>query len=171
MTSPPPSIIEQFHQYAREVREALPNESWANHVYTLAVRVLNSTFGNGWVDQHVLASDDQSPFFRNVEAAAGDEALHRARVVDLAETIINLQKVPGLIDVLRKMKQGHIEDRFAELEVAKMLVLAGSQVNFVAPGAPRGGSYDLEIATPAGKVCADVKCRVERNLPPVRARS
>jgi hypothetical protein len=159
-------MIEQFRQYGREVREALPNEPWANHVYTLAVRVLNWTFGNVWVDHHVLASDDQSPFFRNIEAAAGDEALHRARVVDLAETIINLQKVPGLIDVLRQMKLGHIEDRFAELEVGKMLVLAGSQVNFVTPGGPRGSSYDLEIATPAGKVCADVKCRVERNLPP-----
>lgn len=167
MTSPPlPSMIEQFRQYAREVREALPNEPWANHIYTLAVRVLNSTFGKSWVDHHVLASDDQSPFFRNIEAAAGDEALHRARVVDLAETIINLQKVPGLIDVLRAMKQGHIEDRFAELEVGKMLVLAGSQVNFVTPGGPRGSSYDLEIATPAGKVCADVKCRVERTIPP-----
>lgn len=167
MTSQPlPSMIEQFLQHGREVREALPNEPWANHVYTLAVRVLNSTFGIGWVDHHILASDDQSPFFRNIEAAAGDEALHRARVVDLAETIINLQKVPGLIEVLRAMKAGHIEDRFAELEVGKMLVLAGSKVNFVTPGGPRGSSYDLEIATPAGKVCADVKCRVERNLPP-----
>ncbi|MCA8488819.1 hypothetical protein OHZ10_24960 [Burkholderia arboris] len=167
MTSPPlPSMIEQFRQYAREVREALPNESSANHVYTLAVRVLNSTFGNGWVDRHVLASDDQSPFFRNLEAAAGDEALHRARVVDLAETISNLQKVPGLIDVLRAMKSGHIEDRFAELEVGKMLALAGSQFNFVTPGGPRGSSYDLEIVTPAGKVCADVKCKVESNLTP-----
>ena len=159
-------MIEQFRQYAREVREALPNESWANHVYTLAVRVLNSTFGNDWVHHHILASDHQSPFFRNLEAATGDEALHRARVVDLAETIINLQKVPGLIDVLREMKLGHIEDRFAELEVGKMLVLAGSQVNFVTPGGPRGSSYDLEIATPAGKVCADVKCRVESSLTP-----
>lgn len=167
MTSPPlPSMIEQFRQYAREVREALPNESSANHVYTLAVRVLNSTFGNGWVDRHVLASDDQSPFFRNLEAAAGDEALHRARVVDLAETISNLQKVPGLIDVLRAMKSGHIEDRFAELEVGKMLALAGSQFNFVTPGGPRGSSYDLEIVTQAGKVCADVKCKVESNLTP-----
>ena len=167
MTSPPPpSKIEQFRQYAREVREALPNESWANHIYTLAVRVLNSAFGMDWVEHHVLASDDRSPFFRNLEAAAGDEALHRARVVDLAETIINLQNVPGLIHVLNEIGRGHIEDRFAELEVGKMLVMAGSQVNFVKPGGPRGSSYDLEIATPAGKVCADVKCRVESNLPP-----
>jgi quinol monooxygenase YgiN len=167
MTSPPlPSKIEQFRQHAREVREALPDESWANHVYTLAVRILNSTFGSGWVDRHVLASDHQSPFFRNFEAATGDEALHRARVVDLAETIINLQKVPGLINVLLEIMRGHIEDRFAELEVGKMLVLAGSQVEFVKPGGPRGSSYDLEIATPAGKVCADVKCKVESNLTP-----
>lgn len=167
MTPPPlTSVIEQFREYGREVREALPDETWANHIYTLAVRVLNSTFGDGWVDHHVLASDDQSPFFRNIEAAAGNEALHRARVVDLAETIINLRKVPGLSDVLRMMKLGHIEDRFAELEVCKMLVMAGSQVNFVTPGGPRGRSYDLEIATPAGKVCADVKCRVERTLAP-----
>jgi len=166
MTSAQTSIIEQFRQHAQEVREALPNEPWANHVYTLAVRILNSAFGKDWVEHHVLASDDKSPFFRNLEAAAGDEAFHRARVVDLAETIINLRDVPGLSDVLREIQLGHIEDRFAELEVGKILVLAGSQVNFVTPGGPRGSSYDLEIATPAGKVCADVKCRIESNLTP-----
>ncbi|WP_150777203.1 hypothetical protein [Pandoraea sputorum] len=167
MTTPPlPSMVEQFREYAREVREMMPNESWANHVYTLAVRVLNSQFGNDWLERHIFASDNQSPFFRNVDAAAGDEALHRARVVDLAETIINLRKVPGLIDVLHEMKLGHIEDRFAELEVAKMLVMAGSRVNFVTPGGPRGSSYDLEIATSAGKVCADVKCKVESSPSP-----
>lgn len=157
-------MIEQVRQYAQAIREALPHESWANHVYTLAVGTLNSTFGNGWVEHHVLASDDRSPFFRNLEAAAGDESLHRARVIDLAETVLNLQKVPGLIDVLREMKLGHIEDRFAELEVGKMLALAGSKFNFVTPGGPRGSSYDLNIATSAGEVCADVKCRVESNL-------
>lgn len=157
-------MIEQVYKYAQEVREALPNESWANHVYTLAVRTLVSTFGNDWAEHHVLASDGRSPFFRNLEAAAGDESFHRARVVDLAETILNLQKVPGLIDVLREMRLGHIEDRFAELEVGKMLALAGTTFNFVTPGGPRGSSYDLRIATSAGEVCADVKCRIESNL-------
>lgn len=33
--------------------------------------------------------------------------MHRARVIDLAETILNLQNIPGLIDVLRWMKLGH----------------------------------------------------------------
>ncbi len=157
-------MIEQVHQYAQMIREALPSESWANHVYTLAVGTLKSTFGNDWVEHHVLASDERSPFFHNLEAAAGDESLHRARVIDLAETILNLQKVPGLIDVLGEMKLGHIEDRFAELEVGKILALAGTKFNFVKPGGPRGSSYDLRIATSAGEVCADVKCRVESNL-------
>lgn len=165
MTAPRlPSMIEQVHQYAQAIREALPNESWANHIYTLAVGTLNSAFGNEWVEHYVLASDERSPFFRNLEAAAGDDLLHRARVIDLAETILNLQKVPGLTDVLREMKLGHIEDRFAELEVGKMLALAGTKFNFVIPGGPRGSSYDLRIATSAGDVCADVKCRVENNL-------
>lgn len=157
-------MIEQVYRYAQVMREALPNESWADHVYTLAVGTLNSTFGNDWVEHHVLASDERSPFFRNFEAAAGDDSFHRARVIDLAETILNLQKVPGLIDVLREMRLGHIEDRFAELEVGKMLALAGTKFNFVTPGGPRGSSYDLRIATSAGEVCADVKCRVESNF-------
>lgn len=165
MTAPQPlSTTEQIYQHAQEVREALPNESWANHTYTLAVRILTSAFGFEWVEKHVLASDDRSPFFRNLEAAAGDDSLHRARVVDLAETILNLRKVPGVAEVLRAMKLGNIEDRFAELEVGKMLALAGTKFHFVTPGGPRGTSYDLKIATSAGEVCADVKCKVESNL-------
>ena len=54
-------MIERIYQHAQEVREALPNESWANHTYTLAVRILTSTFGYDWVEKHVLASDDRSP--------------------------------------------------------------------------------------------------------------
>lgn len=160
----PDSIIEQFKQHGKEVREALPDESWANHVYTLAVRTLISTFGKDWAEYHVLASDERSPFFRNLDAAAGDDSLHRARVVDLAETVINLQKVPGLRDVLKQMRAGQIEDRFAELEVGKMLALSGSEFNFVANNGNRGSSYDLRISTSMGEVCADVKCRIESNL-------
>ncbi|EHL24817.1 hypothetical protein KYG_00847 [Acidovorax sp. NO-1] len=166
MTAPQLSMIEQIRKHAQEVQEELPEASWEDHIYTLAVRLLNTTFGKDWLEHHVLASDDKSPFFRNLNAAAGDDSFHRARVVDLAETILNLQKVPGVIDVLREMKLGHIEDRFAELEVGKMLALAGTKFNYVTPSGLRGSSYDLEIATPAGVVCADVKCKVESNLTP-----
>ncbi|WP_315134646.1 hypothetical protein [Achromobacter marplatensis] len=166
MTLPPPSspTIEHYRKYAQEVCEDLPSASYPVHVYALAVRILYAVFGKDWVDHHILDNDDKSSFFRNLEAAAGNGEFHHARVVDLAETIINLQGTPGLEDVISEMKLGHIEDRFAELEVCKILTMAGSRVNFVAPTGARGSSYDLEIETSAGKVCADVKCRIESNL-------
>ncbi|MDH2233631.1 MULTISPECIES: hypothetical protein [Delftia] len=169
MTTLQHSMLEQIRKHAREVHEALPEASWADHVYAFALRVLSTTFGSDWLEHHVLASDDKSPFFRNLDAKAGDESLHRARVVDLAETILNLQEVPGLKNVLQEMSVGHIEDRFAELEVGKILALAGVKFNYVTPGGPRGSSYDLKIATPSGEVCADVKCRVESNLAPSKS--
>jgi len=161
----PPSLVELFRGYAQEVRDALPDADWPTRVYALALRVLNSNLGSDWAERHVLGNSDPTPFFRNGAAAAGDEVFHRARVVDLAETIINLYKSPGLSGVLREMQLDHIEDRFAELEVGKILRLAGLSFNYVSPGGPRGSSYDLEITTPAGKVCADVKCRVESSTP------
>jgi len=92
MTTPQPlSATNQIYRHAQEIREALPDFSWANRTYTLAVRILNSNFGKDWVETHVLASDDQSPFFHNLKDVAGDNSLQHARVVDLAETILNLR--------------------------------------------------------------------------------
>lgn len=158
-------MIDQARLLAEAIREGLPDASWETRVYAASLNVLNTTFGAEWMEYHVLASDDKSPFFRNRDAAAGDESIHRARVLDLAETILNLQKIPGLLDVLVNMRLGHVEDRFAELEVGKILALSGADFKYVAPGGDRGSSYDLEVATPAGKVCADVKCKVEDSRP------
>lgn len=169
MDAPQLSMIEQICKHVQEVHEAQPDESWANHIYTVAARILSTTFGDDWLEHHVLASDDKSPFFRNLDARAGNDSVHRARVVDLAETILNLQKVPGLTDVLSAMSVGHIEDRFAELEAGRILALAGVKFKFVTPGGSRGSSYDLKISTRAGEVCADVKCRVESNVAPSKS--
>lgn len=142
-------IVDLFAGYAQEVRELMPEATWANRIYTLAVRVLNGTFGADWTNLHVLGDSDPSNFFRSRAAAAGDESFHRARVADLAETLANLQKVPGLKGVLEEMKRGLVEDRFAELEVGKILALAGIRFRYVEPGGPRGTSYSSSTKRPS----------------------
>jgi hypothetical protein len=157
------SEIKALRKFAELLRADRPEAELHDIVFNLACYCLEQKFGNEWVDRHILASDNQSPFFSGLDEPTGDRRFYIARVIDLAEMIFNLRTVPEVEGVLEELLRHNIEDRFAELEVGKMLKLAGVDFKYVAPGGPRGTSYDLLISTHAGEVCAEVKCKIESN--------
>ncbi len=87
---------------------------------------------------------------------------HMLRVVDLAETVLNLRDADGIDVVLDQLETGHIESAFSELEVGKFLTFHNIKFRFVAPCGTIGDDYDIELTFPEGMTaCSDTKCKIE----------
>jgi hypothetical protein len=89
-------------------------------------------------------------------------------VLDLAEILFNLQRVPGFYVPLGELSeapdQTKVESTFAELEVGRLLFIHRHRLTF-RYRRPRGKTqddYDFDITLRDGTpICADAKCKLE----------
>jgi hypothetical protein len=135
-----PSLLDAYEFHARETLTHMPDADLPDLVFTLACRVLTQHFGEEWAQRHLFGNSAPTRFFRNVEASQGDQDLWRTRIVDLAEMLINLRSIERISDVLEAMFNGDIEPRFAELDAARILTLAGAEFSFVRRSGVRGAT-------------------------------
>jgi hypothetical protein len=86
------------------------------------------------------------------------------RVLDFAETLFNLQHIPGFDDRADQMRTGPVEATYAEFDFARFLYIHGIDFEFVVACGVKGEDYDFGIRYPDGReACADAKCRLEEN--------
>jgi hypothetical protein len=83
----------------------------------------------------------------------------------LAELLFNLQDVPGFSGCISKMRGDQTESAFAELEVGAVIKKAGLSFSYVDPNLDPRRTYDLEIQTPHGRACGEIKCKSSATLP------
>jgi len=130
--------------------------------YYVAGVILSNTIGIEWMHRHVMGYSAPTKFFRNSRTTASDRVVHMARVIQLAEMLFNLQRVPGIRSIVHVLRtESDVEARFAELEVGKLLALYKTPFHFVTPSGTKGKDYDIEVKLNAGPVCVDVKCKLE----------
>jgi len=162
---PPPQTqvpLAELKEAAWYVPQGWP-DGW--RAYHLALYVLRRFFGQEWVDSALKDTAGNVCGFLNPDAfdvASKDLAIHRHRVIDLAEDLFNLQCIEGFCSPFDQLRTGSIEAAVAELEVASMLKKLGVVFRFISPLGKRGENYDLEITFPDGRVAlADTKCKLE----------
>jgi hypothetical protein len=131
-------------------------------VYAASCEVLINLLGIQWVAQHVFGKfPGASPFFRANSNEEPDQYRHQDRVVALADTLFNLQSVPGFAARLERLKYSDVESAVAELEGAKLFALSAIPVRFVDETGERGADFDLEVTMGTLLVACETKCKVE----------
>ena len=84
------------------------------------------------------------------------------RIFDLAESLFNLQNVPGFDECVAQMKGGgKIEATCAELDFGRFLYIHDVEFRFNIATMKKGADYDVELIYPDGlAVPADAKCKL-----------
>jgi hypothetical protein len=86
------------------------------------------------------------------------------RVVDLAESLFNLQKIKGVHECINRLRTANeLEPTIAELHIGKMIFVNDWPFEFIVPSQNR--TYDFEIQYGEWTVCADAKCKVDLSEP------
>lgn len=157
---------DELKQIAKEYRAILGGDS-GDWTYAMALVAIARFIGHGqydrsgqsWVQRHIIGIE---PDFTegHLLRERVDES-HFFRRIDLAELLFNLQEVEGLDRVLATLRSNEIESALAELETAKLLMLAGLEFRFVVPVGAKGSDFDVEIALPSGSINCEIKCKVE----------
>jgi hypothetical protein len=150
-------LYKAFHRLPDEARN-----SPLDKAFLLAIHVINHFLGPEWLEAHVGPSSPENKFFRwNPQDDAGLE-IRTFRLVDLGESIFNLQATDGFDNWLEQIRRAEsAEASYAELHIARMLHINGWKFRFVARKGKRGNDYDFEIEYNGLTVCADAKCKVE----------
>jgi hypothetical protein len=92
----------------------------------------------------------------------GIDKAHTQRVLQLAETLFNLQGVRGLDERLDMLFSGQIEPTMAELDFGMFLRMQGSDFCYVPASGVKGQDYDVELLYADGlTACADSKCKLD----------
>lgn len=128
--------------------------------------VLAHFVGEAWLRTHVLyGCPRQGHLSMNptmVDGEFGFDKAHTQRVLQLAETLFNLQGVQGLAERLDLLFSGQIESTMAELDFGMFLRMQGIDFRYVPPSGVKGHDYDVELIYPNGMIaCADSKCKLD----------
>jgi hypothetical protein len=125
--------------------------------------IIRSFLGIEYLERHFGPDAPNDGFFKlTPENASNIEAARNYRIVDLAELLFNLQRIPGFARCVLTMKDAkNPEPSYAELHIARMLYINGWQFRFVEPTGEKGEDYDFAINYYNNRVCADAKCKIE----------
>jgi hypothetical protein len=82
-------------KHSADLKAKRPDIDHRGQAYVIALNVLQLCLGHLWMQTHVLGTTSPTDFFRNDWATPGRRSIHMARVINLAEMIINLQDAPG----------------------------------------------------------------------------
>jgi uncharacterized protein YerC len=137
-------------------------EIWRNDAQ-IATLILKHFLGEAWVLKHV-DPDATRPGPLTLAGTPVQIEYAKVRVVDLAESIFNLQKIENVYECLDRLTTANdLEPTIAELHIGKMLFANGWAFKFLTP--MQGKTYDFEIQYEGLTVAGDAKCKVDFTIP------
>src|SRR4051812_21154296 len=86
--------------------------------FVLALMIIQHFLGEEWVHQHLDVSSQTDGFMRLYSSDPAEAYIQNWKVVDLAEMLFNLQRVPGFEECVTQMRtEALIEASLAELDI------------------------------------------------------
>lgn len=134
--------------------------------WELAKAIIAHYLSYDWVTKY-FSPDHKSPklddYFRLDFSLDIEGQQHKyARVINLAETLFNLQDIEGFDERCDLLLAGQIESTVAEFDFGRFLYMHDVDFKFVTTSGKRGEDYDCLITYDDGvTACADAKCRLE----------
>jgi hypothetical protein len=155
--------IDDLHKFVANLPEEIRNDDGGRTI-ALANSVIANFFGRDWFAAHIR-HDSSRPGFLNMDFSSDRRREATVfRVVELAESLFNLQNIDGFDACISQMRGGgeKIQSTCAELDFGRFLYIHDVNFRFVAPRMTRGSDYDVELFYPDGlAVPADAKCKFE----------
>jgi hypothetical protein len=154
---------EDLHRFVETSPQEMQNDVGARTVL-VANSIIAHFLGRDWFAAHIR-HDARKPGFLNYDFSSDERREATSfRVIELAESLFNLQNIPGFDETIAQMKGGgdKIEATCAELDFGRFLYIHDVDFRFNLPSGKKGADYDVELIYPGGlAVPADAKCKLE----------
>jgi len=152
---------ERLLAHFNQLDEACRRDHWTRPWY-LALDIISHFLGEPWLNTHVGPDAPATSIFKYFPWAPPTVQVQTYKIIDLGETLFNLQNVLNIDECLNRMKTSeNPEDCLAELHIAKMLFINDWEFWFVVRKGVRGEDYDFEIKYGNETLCGEAKCKVE----------
>lgn len=150
-------LLAQFDQ----LPEAYKRDHWIRPWY-LSLDIISHFLGEPWLNKHVGPDAPATSIFKYREWTPPTVHVQTYRVIDLAESLFNLQGIKGMDECVDIMKTAvNPEDSLAEIHIAKMLFINDWDFRFVVRSGVRGQDYDFEIQYRGQIICGEAKCKIK----------
>jgi len=144
-----------------QLLEEYKRDHWTRPWY-LALDIISHFLGEPWLAKHVGPDAPATSIFKYLPWHPPKVHVQTYRVIDLAESLLNLQNTKGIDGCVNRMKTAkNPEDCLAELHIAKMLFINGWEFWFVVRKLVRGEDYDFELKYGNHIICGEAKCKIE----------
>jgi hypothetical protein len=155
--------VDDLHKIVSTLPDDMKNHD-GERMIGLANTVIVHFLGRKWFDEHIRPDAPKPGFLRMDFSSDHRREATVFRVVELAESLFNLQHIEGFDACVAQMIGGaeKIESTCAELDFGRFLYINDVDFRFVVPQMKKGSDYDVEVFYPDGfAVPADAKCKFE----------
>jgi hypothetical protein len=154
--------VDDLHKAVQTLPPEIRNDDGGRSI-ALANTVIVHFLGREWFEAHI--KPDKKPGFLRLDFSSDTRRETTVfRVIELAESLFNLQGVHGFEACIAQMRAGaeKIESTCAELDFGRFLHIHDVGFRFITPTKEKGSDYDYEVVYPDGRVVpADAKCKFE----------
>jgi len=130
----------------------------------LANSVIAHFLGREWFATHIRHDAPRLGFLNIDFSSDRQREMTVFRVIELAESLFNLQHIEGFNACISQMRGGgeKVQSTCAELDFGRFLYVHDIKFRFVIPQMTKGSDYEVELFYPDGlAVPADAKCKFE----------
>jgi len=155
--------VDDLHRLVATFPEEMRNDD-GGRTAGLANSVIAHFLGKDWFAEQIRPDAPKRGFLNYDFSSDRRREASTFRVIELAESLFNLQNIPGFDECIAQMKGGgdKIEATCAELEFGRFLYIHDVEFRFNIPTMRKGADYDVELIYRDGlAVPADAKCKLE----------
>jgi hypothetical protein len=130
-------------------------------LWFISRELLSVYFGDVWANKHD-SQESAKPLGKFGKINDFEDYKHVDRLINIAETIYNAQKVEGIKDKIRLLKNEDVESILAELEGIQLILASSRKFKIINPSGIKGEDYEAEIYLEDGTpVACEMKCKFE----------
>ena len=133
-TRPSPTLTLTLEMIREKLRVMMAKgETLGTATHHALYHIVDHFLGEPWLHDHVLY-ECAHPGYLAMNPTMGDDGygidkVHTQRVLQLAETLFNLQGVPGLDQCLDRLFRGQIKSTMAELDFGMFMRIQGAHIS------------------------------------------
>lgn len=140
-------------------------------IHQISIKIIENKLGRVWLEKHVLANRPATEFFvgsSSIISSTKKSDAYFWRVSSLAELLINLEKVQGVEEIIKRIKKADgaaLAGAYVELDVGRVMYQQNLDFKFVVRKNQTKHDYDYEILHNDQLYYAETKTKLDSTNP------
>jgi hypothetical protein len=126
----------------------------------MAGSLLHELYGKEWMTKYILNKKNMDTFF-NKKLEPIFEAIIQNQILVLGESLYNLRRIEGIINILEKLQNGLIGPIISELESGRLLFQRNLNFKYITRSGQKRKDFDIHVFDNKTDIYCETKCKIE----------